>query len=376
MRIGFDVTPLAAPQGGVGTYTANLWHHLRTRPEDELFALSHRPPRGGTSQSGWPRNKTFWMQLALPWHLQKLALDICHFTNYVAPVWSPSPYVLTIHDMTLWLLPQLHSTRRVLSMRPLIPLAARRAAAIIANSEQTKRDLVRILGLPEHRVHVTYLAPAEHFRPVPRREAIAKLRQLREVPEHFVLHVGTIEPRKNLVRLVEAFALLQRHGGPSCSLLFAGHRGWKDEAVFAAVERLGLGDRVRFLGHVPAEELVALYNLADVLVVPSLYEGFGLPVIEAMACGTPVVTSPGGALAEVAGDAAELIDPYDVESIAAALRRTLQAPDLRRELGDRGRERAAHFTWSTTAAQTREIYQQVLAGSAFATPALKTVGGS
>lgn len=167
-----------------------------------------------------------------------------------------------------------------------------------------------------------------------------------------MLYVGTIEPRKNLPRLLEAFARLQKNGLTSFDLIFVGQRGWKD----APVERLGLAGSVRFLEYVPIEDLVALYNLADVLAFPSLYEGFGLPVVEAMACETPVVTSSSGSLGEIAGDAAEFVDPTDVTSIADGLYRVLTCPARRAELRARGLARAAQFTWMAAASQTRALY--------------------
>ena len=360
MRIGFDVTPLCVPQSGVGTYTANLLDNLAQNPSDVLVPLTHRPWQVGAAEvvagPGPVRlNKTVWMQAVLPWQLKRLGLEVCHYTNSVSPVWSPCPSVVTIHDMTLWLFPEYHGRRRLLAMRPFIPLAARRAAAIITVSESARRDIVRILRVPEEKVHVIYEAPAPHFR---RLESSPKLESLREhlgLPERFILHVGTIEPRKNLVRLIEAFARL-RQAGESCTLVLAGQRGWRDEAVFATAERLELGDAVRFLGYVSPDTLVALYNLATVAAFPSLYEGFGLPIVEAMGCGTPVVTSSRGALAEVAGEAAEFVDPTEVESIAEGLRRVLDHPTRHAELRAQGIDRAAQFSWAAAARQTRLIY--------------------
>ena len=364
MRIGFDATPLCVPQSGVGTYTASLLDQLERYTDDQIFPLMHRPllvpDAAGGRRAGHPfrMNKTVWMQAVLPWHLRRRGLDVCHFTNNVAPLWSPCPSVVTIHDMTLWLYPEYPGRARKLSMRPFIPPAARRAAAIITVSESARRDIVSILGVPEEKVHVIHLAPAPHFRrlePGPKLEAV---RRQHELPQRFILHVGTIEPRKNLVRLLEAFARVRQASVEPCALILAGQRGWHDEAVFATAERLNLGDAIRFLGYVSPDTAVALYNLATVATFPSLYEGFGLPVIEAMKCGTPVVTTTRGSLAEVAGEAAEFVDPTDVGSIAAGLERVLNDADRRAELRARGLERAAQFSWAAVARQTRLIYAQ------------------
>lgn len=355
MQLGLDITALATPLSGVGVYTANLWAQLGRNPADAIIPLTHQQP--GSGQRRW-MNKTVWMQAILPWQLRRLPLDACHFTNNVAPVWGPCPTILTIHDMTLWLFPHYHYRKRLLAMRPILPLAARRAAAVITVSQSARADIIRLLDLPADKVHAIHEAPAPIFRPLSPGPALAAVCRRYQLPDHFLLYVGTIEPRKNLVRLLEAFARLS----PSFPhhLLLVGQRGWKDDEVFAAVERLNLAARVRFLGFVPADDLAALYNLAAAMVFPSLYEGFGLPVVEAMACGTPVIASNRGALAEVAGGAAELVDPTDIASIVAGLERLLADPDRGAELRALGLARAAGFRWETTAAQTRAVYEGVV----------------
>src|SRR5689334_7854453 len=215
MRIGFDITSLSVPQSGVGTYTANLYAQLRQRPSDEVMPLSHYPdsyrwPNGNHSLR---MNRTLWMQAVLPAHLHRLRPDIAHFTNSTAPLYAPCPVVLTIHDMTLWLLPQHHPARRLITMRPIVPLVARRAAAVITVSESAKADVVNILGLPPERVHVIYEAPAHNFRPLEQGAILNAVRSKYTLPESFLLYVGTIEPRKNLVRLLEAFAALRNSDG-------------------------------------------------------------------------------------------------------------------------------------------------------------------
>jgi glycosyltransferase involved in cell wall biosynthesis len=266
--------------------------------------------------------------------------------------------VLTIHDMTLWLYPEHHYRKRLLTMRPIIPVAARRAQAIIAVSQSVKADIVRILHMPADKVKVIYSAPADHFRRLPPDPAQdAELRSAYGIPEQFILYVGTIEPRKNLVRLLHAFDLLLRERSTPPCLVVVGARGWKDAQFFATIERLGLQQSVRYLGYVPSETLIRLYNRATALAFPSLYEGCGLPVLEAMACGTPVVTSCRGGLVEVAGDAAEFVEPTSVESIAHGLRCVVNSRDRQHELSTRGYRQAARFSWQTTSAQTRALYQ-------------------
>jgi glycosyltransferase involved in cell wall biosynthesis len=353
MRIGFDTTPLAVSRSGVGVYTENLLAHLQKGCDngDQIVELTHR------SSSQRKINKTLWMQTLLPWQLMRDPVDICHFTNSVAPLWTPCPTVLTIHDMTLWLYPQHHYRKRLLTMRPFIPAAARRAKAIIAVSESVKADIVRILRVPASKVHVVYSASSERFRRLPAGPALEAVRRAYSLPESFILYVGTIEPRKNLVRLLEAFALTRKDAKLPGNLVMVGARGWKDEEVFATVERLGLQGSVHYLGYLPLDDLVALYNMASVLAFPSLYEGCGLPVLEAMPCGTPVITTCRGGLVEIAGDAAEFVDPMSVESIAHGLHCVLSDPIRQAELRERGYAQAARFSWQAASAQTRRLYE-------------------
>src|SRR5258708_10781914 len=248
MRIAFDVTPLTVSQSGVGTYTANLLQHLEAAGQDQILPLSHRSP-GSSSRSP---NKTLWMQTSLPWQLSKLQPDVCHFTNNVGAWWTPCPSVLTIHDMTLWLFPQYHYRRRLLAMRPFIPLAAHQAAQIIAVSHSTKRDIVRLLNIAPDKVTVIHEAPSPIFQPIS--DNLDELRRTLALPDRFILYVGTIEPRKNLTRLLEAFALLRQAGLPH-HLVVVGSKGWKYEGVFASVERLRLEPVVHFFGHVAIELL-------------------------------------------------------------------------------------------------------------------------
>jgi glycosyltransferase involved in cell wall biosynthesis len=346
----------------VATYTHNLAHQLGSRQRDHIFPVTHSSvslPSLRGARLGLSINKTLWMQAVLPLQLSRLGVDVCHFTNSVAAWWTPCPSVVTIHDTTLWMFPRYHPRRRLLAMRPLIPAGARHAKAIIAVSAATKRDVVRTLHVPDEKVHVIYEAAAPHFRPLPRNGALEAVRHKYNLPESFILYVGTIEPRKNLERLLQAFELVRLQGCRSQALALVGGRGWNDAAILACVERIGLDGSVRVLGHTPTDDVVALYNLADVVALPSLYEGFGLPVIEAMACGTPVVTSPNGSLAEIAGTAAEFVDPTQVESIAAGLHAVLSDRGKRAALGAAGLERAAQFSWEAAADQTRQVYEAV-----------------
>jgi len=306
-------------------------------------------------------NKTIWMQMYLPWQLHREGVQLCHFTNSVAPLLSPVPLIVTLHDASLWLYPDCHYPRRLLTMRPLIPAVVRRARMVITVSHQACRDLIRVLGLPREKVRVIYEAPSPFFRLLSPGAWMADVRKRYRLPERFVLYVGTLEPRKNLVRLVRAVARLNQEVGVVCGLVLVGPRGWKDEAILTAVAEARRVTTVRLVGYVPLEDVRALYNLAAVFAFPSLYEGFGLPILEAMACGAPVITSRGGALEEVAGDAALLVNPTDESEIISALASVLCNADLAMTLRAAGLARAAQFDWRRTAQETIALYRECVA---------------
>ena len=303
------------------------------------------------------------MQAVLPGTLRRVQPDICHFPNYLAPLASGCPYVVTIHDMTLYITPRFHHVKKLLLDRTLLPYVARRAAGIITVSKSAQEDIVRYLNVPREKVRVITNAVSPVFRQVtdPARLTAVCARYGVHVP--FILYVGTIEPRKNITRLIQAFAQLKRKGLPH-KLVLVGQPGWHCEPIYAEVERQGLQGEAVFTGYVPFEDLPALYSAAESMAFPSIYEGFGLPVLEAMACGTPVVTSTSSSLAEIAHDAALLVDPLSVDEIASALERIHREPDLASDLSTLGLERAAHFTWENAARATLDFYDHVLASRA------------
>jgi glycosyltransferase involved in cell wall biosynthesis len=237
-------------------------------------------------------------------------------------------------------------------------LSARRAAKVIAISESTRQDVIELLGVPAERVVRIYCGADPRFRPLPAEE-VAAFRQEKGLPERFVLFLGTIEPRKNAVTLIEAFAALiaaEPRRTENVQLILAGGRGWLAEPVYARVEELGLGERVRFTGYVPEAEKALWYNAATCFCYPSLYEGFGLPPLEAMACGIPVVTSNVSSLPEVVGEAALTVDPLDSVALCGALQSVLLDDDLRTELAALGPAQARLFSWHEAARQTADVY--------------------
>lgn len=364
--VAFDATALEVPHpAGVGRYTAQLLSGLlahRACPPLALVAARPLPDsvtRGTLGQQGrrFP-NRSIWMQGVLPNTLRRLRPRVCHFTNSVAPVLTSTPYIVTVHDMALFLFAHTQSTRQLLAARAIVPRVARRARAVVTVSESARRDILDVLKLPPEQVHVVYSAAGSEFRPLAERGELDRVKAKYRLAAPFVLHVGTIEPRKNLLRLLDAFVQL-RASHPDLQLILAGQLGWKYRPVLDRIERRRLGSSIRRLDYVDAADLPALYNLALVVALPSLYEGFGLPILEGMASGTPVVTSNRSAMAEISGDAAILVDPERADDLADGLRRVIEDEEVRATLRAKGLHRAAEFSWHRTADQMIRLYDAV-----------------
>jgi glycosyltransferase involved in cell wall biosynthesis len=291
--------------------------------------------------------RAIYLHAFLPKILGKIQPDIRHYTNFLAPISEDKPYVVTVHDMGLEVLRDAHPLAKRLYTKRLIPHTARKARLIITNSEYSKWEIVRYLGIPEDRIRVTPLAASDEFKPISIQ------------PENpYFLYVGNLEPRKNLERLIEAFA---RMPGKDYQLVIAGNRWYQGEAAELKARSLGLNGRVKFLGYVPRSELPALFSGATAFVYPSLLEGFGLPILESMACGTPVITSNNSSMKEIAHDAAILINPADVREMTESLVRLAEDRSLREDLSRRGLNRAAEFSWAKTAQLTLNVYREVAA---------------
>jgi glycosyltransferase involved in cell wall biosynthesis len=313
-------------------------------------------------QSRWLTSRApvrvLWEQFVQPWALQRIRADLVHGPAFVGPLLSSCPVVVTIHDLSFIRFPKLFRPASRFYLAVLTRLSARRARRLIAVSAHTARESTRLLNVPPERIDVVYHGVDPAFRPLPVDE-VSSFRECRGLPERFVLFVGTLEPRKNLVRLVEAFARV-RDG--KVGLVLVGGRGWLYDELFARVESLGLDDEVIFADYVMGDELPIWYNAATVVAYPSVYEGLGLPVLEAQACGTPVLTSNVSSLPEAAGDAALMVDPYDVEAMAAELDRLLADELLRHQLRECGLAHARRFSWPQTAQETACVYRRALAG--------------
>lgn len=301
-----------------------------------------------------PLARILWEQMALPLLLARGGWDLLHAMAFVAPLAAPLPVAVTVYDLSFVRYPEAFRAPNRAYLRLFTRLTCRRAAGILTISQAVRAELAARWRLPPERIAVAYPGVDERFRPLPP-EVVAAFRARRGLPDRFVLYVGTLEPRKNVALLLEAAARLS----PPTPLILVGGRGWK-AAFLCRLRGLEGEGRARWVGFVPEEELPAWYNAATLFVYPSRYEGFGMPPLEAMACGTPVIASRIPALQEGLGEAALLVDPDDLDGWVAALRWLLDAEDLREALRARGLARARSFSWAATAEATARLYNKIL----------------
>jgi glycosyltransferase involved in cell wall biosynthesis len=369
MRIALDGIPLVAAKTGVGHYTNSLATWLARTHEDHQYELltpfdfvfesrnGHRP--SNLNKHFVPVRSVFrkWWLIGLPTLLQISPVDVFHGTNYCIPVFAPCPTIVTIHDLSLLAESATHEQSNVTRGRRRLPIMARRATMIVAPSEWTRREIVTRLGIRSERIRVIYEAAREGMRPLGKDEYLGVLEK-HGIRQPYLLYVGTIEPRKNLTTLVRAYEEVLRGSRHHPDLVICGGRGWLDDEVFKLVKQLGLVESVRFTGYVEDEDLPAIYSGAEVFAYPSVYEGFGLPPLEAMACGIPVVTSNTSSLPEVVADAGVSVPPRDVQSLAQELIRLLDDTAKREHFGRLALERAATFSWERAANETQAVYDE------------------
>jgi glycosyltransferase involved in cell wall biosynthesis len=346
MRIALDGMPLVPPLTGVGHYTAELARNLPVIAPSDSFTF--------ISPSGLLKRR--WWSLGLPLHLLRNSFDLFHGTNYEIPFWSRRPTVVTIHDLSLLLHSEVHSDDLVSRARWRLPWMAKRASKIITPSNSIKTELCEAFGIPPEKVAVTPEAPRPVFKTRKDPELLRRL----GIEGDFILFVGTIEPRKNLRRLVEAFERMLRHTSLSPQLVIAGGQGWKMDDFVSFIKQKGVADRVCLTGYLGDEDLCALYSTCAAFIYPSLYEGFGLPPLEAMACGAPVITSSTAALLETVGSAARLVDPKDISDMAQAMTEMLSDGRAREHYAELGKAHVKKFSWEQTVQKTVEVYRELL----------------
>jgi len=370
MRIAIDYTPALRQGAGIGRYTRGLVDALAgldRQNEYTLFCAGQKPER-----TDWPANFNVqasnlpaqwltvgWHRLHLPVPVERLigACDIFHSPDFTLPPLKGARGVVTVHDLSFLRVPQCADPALRAFLEKAVPRAADQAQRVLADSESTRRDLIELLNVPAEKISVVPGGVEPRFRPVRDTVRLAGVRKRYNLPQWFILSLGTLEPRKNFSRLISAYAQLRRQTGLPHSLVIAGGKGWLYQEIFDQVTREGLSEFVHFPGFVADEDLPALYTLADLFAFPSLYEGFGMPPLEAMACGTPVVASNNSSLPEAVGAAALLVDAEDVEGLADAMARVLGSAVLQTRLADLGRAQAARFTWQSAAQKLLEAYR-------------------
>ncbi|UCG58424.1 MAG: glycosyltransferase family 4 protein [Phycisphaerales bacterium] len=367
MKIAFSARGLSVSSGGARQFIKSLVPALaECRGSDELIFMYDRRRFCGLASDCQEiamecRNKIWWDFVYFPRMLRKLKVDAAIFPKNVIPFFTNCACYVVIHDLAYFVSGlNAYPFLDTLYMRSLIPRSVRRAAGVFAVSRNTEQDIIRYTGCDSKKITVTYEAADKCYRHIDDPESLKTVKRKYEVPDRFVLYTGSLSPRKNLVRLLEAFGKMR--GRIPHNLALTGSKSWKDRSVHETIQRLGLRDTVKRLGYVEEQDMPALYNLASAYVYPSLYEGFGLPVLEAMQCGCPVVASNATSIPEVAGDAAMLFDPCDTGAIAEALYKILTDEIAREQLIASGFRQAAKYSWRRCAETMLTAVRQAKGG--------------
>jgi glycosyltransferase involved in cell wall biosynthesis len=366
MRIAVMLRHLHLEQGGIGTYTRQLLPALLSIDADNRYLFLYRDARLVGTYAQHPNveeavlrapSALLWDQVSVPQAARRAGIDLIFNPKFSVPVLTRAKTILIMHGAEWCVFPRAFPIPYRIHHKVFVRIYARGAAAIITPSHDAARKARDYLRLPPGKVVPIHHGPAPHFRPVKDRARLAVVRHKHRLPEPYILWVGQIYPTKNLPRILLAFAELRRR--LPHKLVIVGRRSWKAEQELAPIRSHGLESDVIHTGYVPDEDLPAIYSMASLLLAPSLYEGFGLCQLEAMACGCPVVTSRAGACPEVAGDAAALVDPYDVDDIVDAAAVILSYSQVARVLVESGLRRAREFSWETCARETLALLERV-----------------
>jgi glycosyltransferase involved in cell wall biosynthesis len=293
----------------------------------------------------------------IPLEAQREDVDLIFHTKFTVPFFTRCKTMMVLHGSAWFVHPEWYNSFDRTYIRLMMRLYCQKADFILSNSEMTKRDFVNILRVREDKIKTTYFGYSPRFRPIDDNVYLEKIKEKYKLPERFILYVGRIDPGKNFGNLIQAFAKI--HTSLPYKIVVAGHPRWGYQSEYAGIETLGLQEKILFTDWVPQEDLVAFYNLADLFVFPSFYEGFGIPLLEAMACGCPAIASQTGALPEIAGGAAFLVDPYSHDKIAAAIRKVLGEDGLRKELSEKGLCQASKFSWQKCASETLAAFDSM-----------------
>lgn len=353
-------------RGGIGVYTRNMVKNLVAMDtENEYYLFFQDSSHLGTFKDNKnvremhvpANNKLMWDQVVTPWVARKEGVDVIFHTKMAVPLLSRKKTVMVLHGTERFIYQKFHPKSDLLFFKTIYPQFIKRATAIIAVSERGRQDIIKIMGVDPERVTTIHLAVDSFFRVIKDEEYLEKIRENYQLPKRYILYVGHIYPGKNVGRLFRAFAKVRKE--QDVDLVLAGFKRWKTEGDLGLISELGIEENVRLLGHVPQEQLPALYNMASASALPSYYESFPAIPVESNLCGCPVVASRTGGTPESAGDAALYIDPLDVEGIAKALLQVLTDEDLRTDLIEKGFRNAKRFSWEKTSQKTLKVLQSL-----------------
>lgn len=371
LNFTIDINSTFQSKAGVGCYTRNLLNELNILSSQDKFSIlrmtekrrviNEIKKRAGIAHFFRAIKHTLWEQVYLPFFLFASGTSVFHSPAFICPIIKTCPTIVTIHDMAYFLYPDKFVGTYRLYLKFWIPLSARISDKIITDSACSKRDIVRLLKIPESKVEVVYLGKNENFIPITDTSIIENYKRVTALPDNFLLYVGTLEPRKNITGLLKAYRIFKNKWPDlDYNLVIAGEKGWMYEEIFKLAEDLGLKDNIKFLGYISDNDLPLLYNCARLFVYPSLYEGFGLPPLEAMACGIPVITSNSSSLPEIVSGVGIMVDPHDAEALAQAMSKVLTDKKQYQTMVENGLKKAKEFSWKNTAHKTIAIYQDVL----------------
>lgn len=381
MKIGVMLRTIDDKKG-VGIYTQNLMDHLLPLDKNNEYVLFYYNPEslGRYAQYEHVREKLvkasltpflrahsspdlslykfIWDQVKIPIEAKREGVDLIFNPTYTVPLFTKCKTIMVLHGSDWYVNPRMYKLLDRIYIRIMMPLFCKKARLLISNSDLSKRDFVNILGVSEEKIKTIYFGVDPRFRPIEEDDIfLKKAREKYHLPEKFILYVGRIYPGKNFGNLLQAFSKI--HTSLPQKIVVAGHPRWDYQSEYASIEELGLQEKVLFTDWVPQGDLVAFYNLADLFIFPSFYEAFGIPLLEAMACGCPAIASQTGALPEIAGEAAFLVNPYSPDEIAEAIRRVLVEDKLKKELIEKGLQRAKAFSWEKCARETLAVFESL-----------------
>lgn len=375
MRIGINARYTQNTFTGIETALLKLLLNLKKIDKENeyfLFFGSHKPVPGFARDldfrydiSKMPTEnqllKILWSHFYLPYAIEKNKVDIFHEPTFVTPVFKKCPTVVTIYDTAFLQLPSSYPKRNILYFKALLHRTIKQADAVISISENTKKDIINNFKVSPEKIHVIHLGSDDSYYILEDMDRIESVKRFYNINSDFILNVSLISPRKNITGLIKAFKLLKDSKKVGLKLVIVGRKGWLYEEVFREARSSGIENDVIFTGYIPKEHLLCLYNGARALIFPSFHEGFGLPILEAMACGCPVVASNISSMPEVCGDAALLVDPHNIEELADAIGSMLNDAGLRPSFIKKGLERVKRFSWEKTALQTLSVYNKTYA---------------